>query len=140
MKKLVLYFGLLLVAGSGFIMNDFTKQQFKAGEQPLDMDVYMASLQPRATAFAKEMGPKIAGLPQMAKETTVAFFTNDGKGQPVQQTNRLGDLRKRSTPVDLSKPRAGTSSITSFGTRTGDTKEAAQAIGDMMNKAQAGGF
>ena len=139
MKKLVLFLGVLLVGGSAFLMNDFTKQQYKAGDQTLDMPTYMAALQPRAIAFAKDLGPKIASLPQVAKEKAVAVVTNDGRGNTVQPTNRLGALKQRNQPVSLTGG-ASSGQITGFGTRTGDTEEAAKNIGKMMEGAQAGKF
>ena len=139
MKKFVLFLGFLLIGGAAFVMNDFTKQQYKSADGALDMPTYMATLGPRATAFAQDLGPKIANLPQAAKETTVALFTYDGKGNGVQQTNRLGALKDRNKPVSLTGG-AASGKITGFGTRTGDTEEAAKAIGEMMEGAQAGKF
>ena len=139
MKKFVLFLGFLLVGGAAFVMNDFTKQQYKAADRALDMPTYLAALQPRAIAFAKDLGPKIAQLPQVSKETAVAVVTNDGKGNTVQKTNRLGALKERNRPVSLSGG-ASSAQITGFGTRTGDTEEAAKNIGKMMEGAQAGKF
>ncbi len=98
MRTLVFYLGLMMIFGAGAIMNDYTKQDIRNGDQDIDFAVYSKDLQVRVTNYVtNDLGPAVAGLPDKAKQAYADW--QNPPPETVEQTNRLAGLKERNTSI-----------------------------------------
>ena len=97
MLKAVLVLGLAITIGSGALAYDYTQQAAKTPEQTLELADYANALQFRVVdLMEKDVGPRIASLPQIARGMSTTSFKAALERDPPSTRQQIDEFAEGS--------------------------------------------